>query len=265
MDKLKIEKPSNEDEFKEWFKNVLGYEINKDYEFYFNTVVNQLKNDFENSEFWKKILIELPEMNDKYFMEKQVNLLTPSDTPQIFSKSLDSLVIKAFRKNILNNNNFPDEPNNGWITPENWFESINDIIRTTIVVKYLDGVQFILNELEEISKAYEFDFTSSFEAREEGYYAAHSGVVFPCYRADKNFSPIEMKLNIEIQITTQIQETIKVLLHKHYEENRKITVPKDYKWQWDYQSPEFSSNYLGHIIHYVEGMIVEIRDKEKKQ
>ncbi len=73
-----------------------------------------------------------------------------------------------------------------------------------------------------------------------------------------------MKLNVEIQITTQIQEIIKVLLHKHYEENRKTTVPKDYKWQWDYKSPEFSSNYLGHIIHYVEGMIVEIRDKESR-
>jgi len=36
-----------------------------------------------------------------------------------------------------------------------------------------------------------------------------------------------------------------------------MLIPKDYK------SPEFSSNYLGHIIHYVKGMIVEIRDKEK--
>ena len=37
------------------------------------------------------------------------------------------------------------------------------------------------------------------------------------------------------------------------------------KWQWDYKSDEFSANYLGHILHYVEGMIVEIREKQKKE
>jgi len=260
---LAVEKPSNINEFKEWLDMSLGFKIDDSYDYYYNTVVKKLKNDFEESDYWKKVSNELSEINDRYFMHKGVHLLTANETPKILMKSLDSLIIKAYRKNILNNDDFPNEPNGGWITPDNWFESVKDIIRTTITVKYLDGVQFIVDELAGFSKNYGLNFTSSFEAREEGYYAAHSGVLFPSSIPDKDFSQINKNFNIEIQVTTQIQEIIKKLLHKHYEENRKIKVPQDYKWQWDYKSPEFTSNYLGHIIQYIEGMIVEIRDKEK--
>lgn len=265
LEKVQIDKPANFDEFKIWFNLFLGFEIDTSYAYYYTTVVRQLKNDFEESIFWQKILHELNEINDKYFMAKNVHLLTSVEDPKILTKSLDSLMMKAYRKNILNNNNFPNEPIGGWITPENWFESIKDVVRTTITVKYLDGVQFLVSELEKLTLDHGFYFTSSLEAREEGYYAAHTGIVFPISMPDQSFNPIDKKLNIEIQITTQIQEIIKTLLHKHYEENRKVLTPQDYKWQWDHKSPEFTSNYLGHIIHYVEGMIVEIRDKESSK
>jgi ppGpp synthetase/RelA/SpoT-type nucleotidyltranferase len=262
IDKDKVQKPSTEIEYKLWLKSVHGFELDDRYEFYYNTVVKQMKTRFEESDFWKKVINELPEINDKYFVKKGVHLLIPTNTPTIYTKSLDSLIIKAFRKNILNNEKYPEAPIGGWITPHNWFETINDIIRTTITVKYLDGVEFIIKELHGISQEFGYEFDSSFEAREEGYYAAHSGILFRTSIPDMNFSPMEKSLNIEIQVTTQIQEIIKTLLHKHYEEKRKINIPKDYKWQWDHKCPEFTSNYLGHIIQYVEGMIVEIRDKE---
>lgn len=38
--------------------------------------------------------------------------------------------------------------------------------------------------------------------------------------------------------------------------------PLDIKWQWDYESDEFIPNYLGHILHYIEGMIMEVRKRE---
>lgn len=259
--KSKQLKPTNPTEFKEWLKTELGHNVDTNYQYYYDTVIKSLKTDFEKSKYWATILSELPEINDKYFSSKGVHLLIPINLPEIHTKSLDSLVIKAFRKNILNNKNFPEAPTTGWITPDNWFDSINDIVRTTITVKYLDGVEFLIDELEKLSEGYQF--SSSFEAREEGYYAAHSEISFPFSIPNTNFKPVDISINIEIQVTTQIQEVIKTLLHKHYEENREITIPKDYKWQWDYNCPEFASNYLGHIIHYVEGMIVDIRDREK--
>ncbi len=123
-----VEKPDNEMKFKAWLKSKFGLDINDKYKFYYETVTQKLKSDFEKSEIWSQILKNLPEINDKYRIDKGVHLLIPTEIPTIYYKSLDSLVVKAFRKNILNNANYPTAPNGGWVTPENWFENINDII-----------------------------------------------------------------------------------------------------------------------------------------
>lgn len=185
-----------------------------------------------------------------------------SNAPEIYIKSLDSLLNKAFRKNVLNNAVFPNEPDGGWITQKNWFGRINDILRTTIVVKYLDGVTFLIEEIKKIAESTGCQFDSSLEAKEEGYYAAHLGIKLHLKLLnDKDYASQDQLINVEIQITTELQALIKNLLHRFYEENRKIHRTDDYKWQWDYTSDEFNSNYLGHIVHYVEGKIVELRDK----
>ncbi|MBN2747563.1 MAG: hypothetical protein JXR34_12620 [Bacteroidales bacterium] len=258
-----MDKPTDIKAFKKWLKTELNHEIDSSYEYYYTTITDQLKTQFENTTFWRKLINERKEVNDKYLLRKGVNLLILEEQPLILIKSLDSVINKVFRKNILQNNNFPDPPQGGWITPENWFEKLNDIIRTTIIVKYLDGVQFLIDEMEAICRLFNLKYAFELEAREEGYYAAHYGVTIPLSFPDKNFQPIEKNFNIEIQVTTQLQEIIKTLLHKHYEQKR-ISIPtsNNYKWQWDHKSDEFAPNYLGHIVHYVEGMIIEIRDKE---
>ena len=49
----------------------------------------------------------------------------------------------------------------------------------------------------------------------------------------------------------------------NYEKKRIMDKKPKFKWQWDYTSDEFAANYLGHILHYVEGMIIDIREKQK--
>jgi hypothetical protein len=49
---------------------------------------------------------------------------------------------------MLNNENWPKEPLDGWINPANQFWRINDILRTRFVVKYIDGVGFLANKIE---------------------------------------------------------------------------------------------------------------------
>ncbi|KKK63816.1 hypothetical protein LCGC14_2990500, partial [marine sediment metagenome] len=46
-----------------------------------------------------------------------------------------------------------------------------------------------------------------------------------------------------------------------YDQRRAERPTSNVKWQWDYRSDEFAANYLGHILHYVEGMIIDVRDK----
>jgi hypothetical protein len=58
-----------------------------------------------------------------------------------------------------------------------------------------------------------------------------------------------------------LQEVLRKLLHKYYEEKRKREKREDISWQWDYKSEEFAVNYLGHILHYIEGLILEVRDR----
>lgn len=53
-------------------------------------------------------------------------------------------------------------------------------------------------------------------------------------------------------------------MHKYYEERRKKVKLNEKDWIWDYKCDEFAANYLGHILHYVEGMIMEIREKQKE-
>jgi hypothetical protein len=171
-------------------------------------------------------------------------------------------LLKTYRKNILDNKNWPNEPANGWILPTNWYSNINDVIRTLFIVKYIDGVEYMINGLVDCCENCLLSHEVHFEAREEGYYAAHLYTRQDFEVPNVKWDTEIINASIEIQVTTQLQDVIRRLLHKYYEDNRKKT-ERDEKWQWDYKSDEFAANYLGHILHYVEGMIIEIRDKEK--
>jgi hypothetical protein len=172
----------------------------------------------------------------------------------------------VYRWDVVQNNNFPEEPENGWILPTNWYEKINDILRTTIVVKYLDGVEYLAKKLEGFCKdELRLIGHCRFVSRLDGYYAAHLyfGMEFeiPKFEWDTE----KVYTSVEIQITTQVKELIKELLHVYYERNR-LAVPSDEElWAWRFEDKEFSTNYLGHIIHYVEGMIAGIRKKENDE
>lgn len=131
------------------------------------------------------------------------------------------------------------------------------------MVKYLDGVEFFANKIESLI-AGSVTFRKVLEAREEGYYAAHIYVRQEFEVPKIDWDTEKLNCSVEIQVSTQLQEVIRRLLHKYYEERRKggkSSTP----WQWDYKSDEFAANYLGHILHYLEGMIMEVREKQKEQ
>ena len=60
-----------------------------------------------------------------------------------------------------------------------------------------------------------------------------------------------------------MKDVISTLTHKYYERKRETLELPDTKWQWDYNSEEFSPNYLGHMLHYIEGAVMQIRDREQ--
>ena len=264
-----LEQPKNIEEYTKWLKEQHNIKIDKRMSNYYETVTTLVKNNLESSDFWLQLINNLKEYQDDYLIKSKGYLLflKSPESINIFIKPFDSLLDKSFRKNILNNKNFEKPPSAGWILPTNWLTRVNDIIRTTIIVKYLDGVEFVSEKLKSFleqncNKKCKIDL----EAREEGYYAAHVSFkhVFEVPSIDFDTEIIEMA--IEIQITTQLQELIKRFLHRYYEKKRlRKNSNEKIKWQWNYGSNEFATNYLGHILHYIEGMIMDIRERIKKE
>jgi len=174
-------------------------------------------------------------------------------------KSFESALNKSYRSNILNNRQFPSAPPWGWLSHENWFEKMNDGVRGLIVCKYADGVQLIAEALTALATKH--GLTSEFNTRatDEGYYAFHFYVRIPSEFLLIGWAKKPISALVEIQITTQLQDVLRQLTHPFYE-NRRVRASRDQEeWKWQLQSPQFKASYLGHTLHLLEGMIVEIK------
>lgn len=263
---MRSKKPERIREYTRWLKDELGVEIPGRARTRYDTVTSRISAQFQASSFWRELSGDLPDYDSQYRLDTQYPLFIELAAPKIQIKPFASLVQKTFRKNVRDNERWPDEPEGGWIVPDNWFSRINDIIRTLFVVKYLDGVDFLTRKIGSLCEQQGQPCDAFLEAREEGYYAAHlytkQGFEIPSVTWDTE----RVEVQIELQITTQLQEVIRRLLHKYYEERRKR--PRrdpEFRWQWDYKSDEFVAAYLGHILHYVEGMIMEIRESQREE
>lgn len=249
-------------EYPSWLKNKHDITLDDSIKNKYKSLSLIIKQKVEKSIFWNNILNDLKEMGEEYLLQtKGYNLFKMTSIPEIEVKPYDSFILKTYRKNILNNDRYPNPPEGGWLLPNKCYSSINDIVRTIFVVKYLDGVEFLEDRIRSHCKECNLIPVSDWEARDEGYYAVHMNIRNDYEVPGDNWDTEIVNVSFEIQITTQLQEVIRTLMHKYYEENRKIIREENIKWQWNYKSDEFATNYLGHILHYVEGMIMEIREK----
>jgi hypothetical protein len=265
---MEIENPNSIDEYKKWLIKHGVDDFRKE-ESYYNTVTSRMATDFQASKLWTELISKLPEYHDEYLLKTKYPLLASRDDhPLILTKPFESFLLKTYRKNFIENKNIPGEPQGGWVLPKNWFSRINDIIRTLMEVKYLDGVEFLIEKVKTHCEGYNSECKYFLEARDDGYYAAHLYIKQTFEVPKVTWDTERISTCVELQITTQLQEVIRTLLHKFYEEKRQKSKKKASDssiWQWNYKSNEFSAAYLGHILHYVEGMIMEIRDKEERK
>lgn len=256
-----MEKPSNPKEYIKWWNNNFGEKIDKVSEKQYETACVFVKYDFENSTEWRKLLQELYDYEAEYRQSRGYDLLMKRpEEIKLDIKGWSNFISKVWRENVVENANWDKEPDTGWITPLNWFEKIHDIVRTTIVVKYFDGVGLLLDKMCTHFRDYGCECKPDWEAREEGYYAAHLNVMRD-YELLFGLETQKKRMSIEIQVTTQMKDVIRELTHKYYEQKRMRLESPDEKWQWNYMCEEFAPNYIGHILHYVEGTIMEIRDR----
>lgn len=253
------------EEYLTWMNRNLKIRNLGAYQLHYVREIESIKNNFSNDEFWKSLISKFQEFYDQYLIEEKQSLFSDRlYKPIILTKSFSSLVEKTYRKNVIFNKNWPNPPNDGWITPNNWFSRINDLVRTKIVVNYLEGMNFISSKIKEHCDEQKIAFSPKPDARMEGYYAINS------YLENLEFTINEQKtgnektisISIELQITTQMQDLMRGLLHKEYEKAR-TKKASDLNWVWQYKDDKFSTAYLAHLLHYAEGMIMQIIDKNK--
>lgn len=233
---------------------------------YYDQVTTTMKKQFVQSRIWSDITRDFQVYDQEYRLKMKYDLFAAQPSTDIQIKPFDSCVDKSYRKNVLgDNSNWDTEPHDRLVLPTNWYEKIGDILRTCLVVKYLDGVEFTIDKIAEAAHTHGCPCNLSMEARTEGYYAAHITITHDFEIPKWDWDTRHITADIEIQVTTQLQEVIRKLLHKHYETSRSSPDKSaDRSWQWKYKSDEFHAAYLGHILHYVEGMIMEVRDKQKE-
>ncbi|MDD4924655.1 MAG: hypothetical protein PHF74_07500 [Dehalococcoidales bacterium] len=147
------DKPTYND-YKVWLLKECGVAITEDTHYLYDDNIKAIKAQLENSPFWKELCNNLKAYNQACYSDYGYNLFNTLNIPEIKDKEFSSFLEKTYRLNILRNDNYP-KPHvlyKEWIVPSNWFEKVNDCIRTTFIVTYLDGVTFFKEKLQELCK-----------------------------------------------------------------------------------------------------------------
>jgi len=215
----------------------------------------------ENHSFFQVLERKLEEWSESYEKATQSELLMSKLNFKLMKKTYESSIDKSFRINILWNDSFPAEPKKGWVTPRNLHSYFNDGIRGYLVCRFIDGPRFIAEKLKDYAKSLGLKSRFYSQEREEGYYAYHFYVTIEVAFIDESFKKVQSEIEIEIQITTQLQEVLKNLTHQFYQVNR-LKPEKLSKWKWDYNTNRFRVSYISHTLHLLESIIVEIRDNK---
>jgi hypothetical protein len=268
-----MKKPEDITEYKKWSQDQLEADFDDETSrTLYETNINIAQIAIEEHEFFRDLGERLGEWASLYEVKTGTLLLMTRSAPLMLKKDYDSAVNKSFRVNVLKNNNFPEAPEKGWATPKNLYMYFNDSIRGTIVCRFIDGPEYLAAKLTKYAR--DLGLRSKFysQERDDGYYAYHFYVFIPVKLVDETFRRFDANMEIEIQITTQLQEVLRTLTHKFYEVNRLKPEISDGKWKWDFKSNRFKVSYLSHTLHLLESIIVESRSssikrsrKEKKQ
>ncbi len=195
----------------------------------------------------------------EYEQRMGAKLFTGNADPNLQIKSYESVVEKTFRQNILLNTNFPNQPQKGWLDYSSIYEQFNDLVRGSLVCKFIDGPEFVAKAIVAYAAEHELESRQYSHERDDGYYAYHVYVKFPVSIFDLSFNKSERMVEVEIQLTTQLQEVLRSLTQRHYETERLKRNPDRGKWKWDFSSSRFKVGYLSHALHLLESVILDAR------
>lgn len=231
-----------------------------------DTNLRTILNTANEHAFFQTLPDTLSEAAEEYLSATKSRLLV-TDIYDLAPKPFDSIVEKAYRLNVVWNSKWPKAPKwkheerNEWVTPATWYRAFDDLVRTTIIARYIDGPQFIGERLVALARTHELEARLEARALDVGYYAYHFYVVMPVQLLRPDWSVFDDKVSVEVQLTTQLQEAARDLTHGFYAENR-VEINPSSNWKWEYRSERFRAAYIAHSLRLIEALIVELREVE---
>jgi len=254
--------PTTVEEYISWAKQGLNVDFGlPNTKNRYDVNVQAAQNAIQDSAYISNMRGFLESEDTRYKERTGINLLTSLDFT-VIRKPFSSAVEKSFRHNILKNREFPKAPpwQGGWITPDNWYTRFDDLVRGTLVCKFMDGPSLLAEALD--SYATQLGLKSRHVARgtENGYYAFHHYTTFGVDVMDGDWNSTPVTVELELQITTQLQEVLRNLTHPLYEIARSKRPERGDLWKWDHDSPRFRASYLGHTLHMIEAIMLQVRN-----
>ena len=255
--------PRSEPDYIEWAKSTLNIDFKSDRtRLQYKQTAAYAQNSLQEHQFFKGLDTFIKECGIQYTSSTRSPLLMTEAPVTFYQKTYDSAINKSFRQNCVLNKKFPEPPNSdGWVTPANWFSRFNDILRTTIVCKYIDGPKMLAESLQKHATAHKLKSRLYSQQSDDGHYAYHFYIFMPLDLVLENGDVKKIDIQVEIQLTTQLQEVLREMTHRFYENTRIVRREKDATaWKWEHQSSRFRTSYLSHTLHLLEAIIVELRD-----
>lgn len=137
-------------EYTDWLRDNHSVSVDQRMRNHYLIATDAMKRQLCDCSFWQRVTAELPNFDSLYQERTAYDLIVDSN-PDVLTKPFDSFLIKTYRRNVNANSNWPEPPDGGWLLPDNWLSRVNDLVRTTIVVKYLDGVGYLIEKFSELS------------------------------------------------------------------------------------------------------------------
>ncbi|UJB70212.1 hypothetical protein HRE53_03465 [Acaryochloris sp. 'Moss Beach'] len=256
-----IDKPSDLAAYYPWAVKHLSCDFDDSKaERVYETNVSNILTSVTQSDFFVEFSEVAATWAEDYLVQTKSELFMDSAEPDLSTKPYTSVVDKSFRKNVLWNKRFPKPPHRGWVTLDTVYSQLNDLVRGTLVCRFIDGPELVARQIGEYAARRGLKYRSYSQERESGYYAFHAYVSFPVDVFDIEWNKHSVAVEVEIQITTQLQEVLRSLTH-HLYEGQRLQNDDTEKWKWEFGSNRFKVGYLSHTLHLLESVIVESRDK----
>lgn len=206
--------------------------------------------------FWTVTKDKLAQWRTEYKFRIGADLLPRPDLPNFESKAEDAIQDKLIRLCKLNEADLSNViAADGPPIPK-----LNDLVRTRIACRYIDGVEFLGKKLLELGAETNCSVKLSREGRIEGYFAQHitlgQSVILRLAGHEQMAT-----ISCEIQLASELATRVWHASHSLYEDARsRGRTPED--WQWKPTDPQFIANQLGHMIHLADGLLVQLRDTQ---